>query len=43
MLFVFNRMNAIHIAWNSRGPSARSQNNQNGNGRVTFIRTWSAG
>jgi len=43
MLFIFNRQNRVHIAWHGRGPSARSRDNQMGGGRISFVRTWSAG
>lgn len=43
MLFVFSRINGVHIAWHGRGPAARSRGNHNANGRISFVRTWSAG
>lgn len=43
MLFIFNRANGIHIAWNSTGPSTKDRSRSLLSGFSHFIRTRSAG
>lgn len=41
MLYVFNRANGIHIAWNAEDKSRRREETRKG--QLLFVRTRSAG